>query len=351
MCWKRCFKPQGKHGRAGMPGGTDLSLDEGQAAIGALRCLNEPLTGEKILPFGSDCSIFLFMKAIMRIDNLKKNFGAVEAVKGVSFEIEEGICFGLLGPNGAGKTTTIEMMEGILKPDGGQVLFRDRPIDKHFKQKVGIQFQNTALPEFITVKETLELFRSLYPDPRELDEVIEICSLGEIVDRDNRKLSGGQRQRMLLGLAIIPRPDMVFLDEPTTGLDPQARRNFWELIRRIKAEKTSILLTTHYMEEAEILCDQIAILDHGTLLEIDTPGQLLSNHFDGVLVSVPHGGRKGIPLEGAVYKDDKLEIMTDHLDRTMRELLDNGLNLEGLSIKKPTLDDLFLKLTGSSLRA
>jgi ABC-2 type transport system ATP-binding protein len=291
------------------------------------------------------------MKAIMRIESLKKNFGAVEAVKGISFEIEEGICFGLLGPNGAGKTTTIEMMEGILTPDGGRVLFKDKPIDKRFKQKVGIQFQNTALPEFITVKETLELFRSLYPDPRDMDEVIEICSLRDIIDRDNRKLSGGQRQRMLLGLAIIPKPEMVFLDEPTTGLDPQARRNFWELIRRIKVEKTSILLTTHYMEEAEILCDRIAIMDHGELLEIDTPEQLLDNHFDGALVTVPHGGNTGFSLPGAVFNGDRLEITTDNLDRTMHELLDSQLNLEGLSIKKPTLDDLFLKLTGASLRA
>lgn len=291
------------------------------------------------------------MNTIMQIDNLKKNYGTVQAVDGISFSIEEGICFGLLGPNGAGKTTTIEMMEGILTPSSGAVYFRDKVIDNHFKQKVGIQFQNTALPEFITVKETLELFRAFYPNPRTLDEVIEICSLSDIIDRDNRKLSGGQRQRMLLGLAIMPRPEMVFLDEPTTGLDPQARRNFWELIKRIKAEKTTVLLTTHYMEEAEILCDQIAIMDHGKLMEIDTPEQLLQNHFDGAIVSVPHSNRTDLKLEGGVLKGDFLEITTKHLDNTMKELLASQLNLEGLSIKKPNLEDLFLKLTGTVLRS
>ncbi|MCG8642595.1 MAG: ABC transporter ATP-binding protein [Desulfobacterales bacterium] len=287
----------------------------------------------------------------MRIEELRKNYGSVRAVDGIDFSIEEGICFGLLGPNGAGKTTTIEMMEGILTPSSGKVFFREKEIDRHFKQKVGIQFQNTALPEFITVKETLEMFRALYPDPRDLDEVVEICSLSDILDRDNRKLSGGQRQRMLLGLAIIPRPEMVFLDEPTTGLDPQARRNFWKLIKKIKAEKTTVLLTTHYMEEAEILCDRIAIMDRGKLLEIDTPERLLSSHFDGALVRLPHGGRDNLDLKGAVVSGDFYEISTDNLDSTMKNLLSSGLNLQGLSIKKPNLEDLFLKLTGTSLRS
>ncbi len=291
------------------------------------------------------------MNAIMRIENLKKNYGNVKAVDGISFSINPGTCFGLLGPNGAGKTTTIEMMEGILSPSGGKVYFKEQEIDNRFKKRVGIQFQNTALPEFITVKETLELFRALYPNPRCLDEVIEICSLSDIIDRDNRKLSGGQRQRMLLGLAIIPNPEMIFLDEPTTGLDPQARRNFWDLIEKIKAEHTTILLTTHYMEEAEILCDQIAIIDKGKLLEIDTPENLLSSHFNGALVRVPHAGEDSHKLDGSIINGEYLEITTRDLDKTMKELLKTNLNLEGLSIKKPNLEDLFLKLTGTSLRS
>ena len=291
------------------------------------------------------------MNPIMRIENLKKDYGNVQAVEDISFSIPEGTCFGLLGPNGAGKTTTIEMMEGILSPTSGKVYFREKEIDNHFKQKVGIQFQSTALPEFITVKETLELFRAFYPNPRTMDEIIEICSLSDIIDRDNRKLSGGQRQRMLLGLAIIPHPEMVFLDEPTTGLDPQARRNFWNLIERIKAENTTVLLTTHYMEEAEILCDQIAIMDHGKLMEIDTPESLLSSHFNGALVRVPHSGRMDLQLNNSILQGEFLEITTKNLDSTMKELLATKLNLEGLTIKKPNLDDLFLKMTGASLRS
>ncbi len=294
---------------------------------------------------------FLFMIPIMRVENLSKNYGNVQAVDGIDFSIPEGICFGLLGPNGAGKTTTIEMMEGILTPLSGKVYFRDKEIDNHFKQKVGIQFQNTALPEYITVRETLELFRAFYPNPRSLEEIIGICSLSDIIDRDNRKLSGGQRQRMLLGLAIIPHPEMVFLDEPTTGLDPQARRNFWDLIKRIKKEKTTVLLTTHYMEEAELLCDQIAIMDHGKIMEIDTPEILLSNHFDGALVRIPHHGRVDIKIVNGLVLGDFLEITTDNLDKTMKDLLNTGLNLEGLSIHKPNLEDLFLKLTGTTLRS
>jgi len=157
------------------------------------------------------------MANILSVENLFKNFGTVHAVNGVSFDIPEGICFGLLGPNGAGKTTTIEIMEGITAPSSGRVLFRGKPLDKNFKKKVGIQFQSTALPEFITVRETIELFSAFYPDPRPIDEVIALCSLDDILDRDNRKLSGGQRQRMLLALAIIPRPEIVFLDEPPAG--------------------------------------------------------------------------------------------------------------------------------------
>ncbi len=287
----------------------------------------------------------------MHVEKLKKNYNSLMAVDDISFAIPEGICFGLLGPNGAGKTTTIEMMEGILTPSEGKVFFRDKLIDNHFKQKVGIQFQNTSLPEYITVRETLELFRSFYPSPRSINEIIELCSLGDIIDRDNRKLSGGQRQRMLLGLAIIPHPEIVFLDEPTTGLDPQARRNFWSLIEKIKSEKTTILLTTHYMDEAEVLCDQIAIMDHGKLLEIDTPDKLLSNHFDGALVRVPHSDQKHIKIKGSIISGDFLEITTDNMDKTMKELLNTGLNLEGLSIKKPNLEDLFIKLTGTTLRS
>ena len=274
------------------------------------------------------------MADIMTVEGLEKRYASVQAVDHISFGIPEGICFGLLGPNGAGKTTTIEMMEGITEPTAGQILFRGRPIEPSFKKKVGIQFQHTSLPEFITVKETLQMFSSFYPHPRPMEELIRLCSLDDILNRDNQKLSGGQKQRMLLALAIIPKPEIVFLDEPTTGLDPQARRNFWDLVRGIKAEGTTVVLTTHYMDEAQVLCDLIAIMDHGKLLELDTPDNLLKKHFQGALIRLP--GR---------------EIQADNLDASMKQLLAEGADLTGLSIHKPDLEDLFIKLTGSTLRA
>ncbi len=294
----------------------------------------------------------------MKIEGLSKSFGDVKAVNGIDFEIPQGQCFGLLGPNGAGKTTTIEMLEGIQEPDGGRILFKGEPIDARFRQKVGIQFQHTALPEFITVRETLELFSSFYPDPRPIDQVIELCSLGDIINRDNRKLSGGQRQRMLLALAIIPKPEIVFLDEPTTGLDPQARRNFWDLIRGILEENTTVLLTTHYMDEAQLLCDTIAIMDQGRILELDTPERLLSSHFSGAVIHIPFNETFTAEEARRLHKDlggrngeSGLEIETDAIDRSVKDLLDAGVGIDGINIHKPNLEDLFIKLTGTSLRA
>lgn len=293
------------------------------------------------------------MSDILRIEGLSKRYGQVLAVNDVSFAIPEGVCFGLLGPNGAGKTTTIEILEGILTPSSGRVLFRDKELGKDFKSKIGIQFQNTALPEFITVRETLELFSSFYEKPRTLEEVVDLCSLHDIMERDNRKLSGGQRQRMLLALAIIPKPELVFLDEPTTGLDPQARRNFWDLINKVKAEHTTIILTTHYMDEAQLLCDRIAIMDKGTILAIDTPEALLEKHFDGVLIKLPYDGCCSDALQGfdgMVIHEEYIELQTNKVDKSLRDLLSAKVGLEGLSIHKPNLEDLFIKLTGNSLR-
>ena len=296
------------------------------------------------------------MNAIIEVRELRKRYKDVTAVDGVSFGVPEGICFGLLGPNGAGKTTTIEIMEGLIEPTAGEVLFRNRPIDRRFKEKVGIQFQHTALPEFITVQETLKLFSAFYPHPRPLKELVDICALEEIIDRDNRKLSGGQRQRLLLALAIIPQPELVFLDEPTTGLDPQARRNFWSLIERVRSEGTTVLLTTHYMDEAQLLCDQVAIMDHGRILEIDSPPSLLERHFEGVVVRLPNAGgaaghdHSGLPAD-VKRNNGAIELTTTQLDDTFRRLLELGFNLDGFTIHKPNLEDLFIKLTGSSLRA
>ncbi len=200
---------------------------------------------------------------ILEVRNLIKHYSSVTAVDGLSLAVPEGICFGLLGPNGAGKTTTIEIMEGILAATSGEVRYRGAPLDQRFREEAGILFQKTALQDFLTVRQSITLFRNLYARGLSVDEVIRLCALEKLADRDNRKLSGGQQQRLLLAIALVNDPSLLFLDEPTTGLDPQARRNFWELIQSIKARKKTIILTTHYMDEAELLCDEIAIVDGG----------------------------------------------------------------------------------------
>ena len=224
---------------------------------------------------------------LLEVRDLVKHYPQVKAVNGVSFSLSAGTCFGLLGPNGAGKTTTVEILEGILVSTSGEILYKGHFVGKQFRNEAGIMFQSTALQDFITVRETLAMFARLYPQHAGLDTVITRCNLGEYLDRDNRKLSGGQRQRLLLAIALINNPNMIFLDEPTTGLDPQARRNFWDLIESIKAEGKTILLTTHYMDEAYVLCDEIAIMDHGQIIAQGSPKQLLQKHFNDVVLQLP----------------------------------------------------------------
>src|SRR5271156_5175998 len=227
------------------------------------------------------------MIPILEVRDLIKRYPNVNAVDGVSFSVPEGICFGLLGPNGAGKTTTIEIMEGILTPTSGEVLYRGEPIGARFREEAGILFQKTSLQDFLTGRQPLALFRGLYDRGLDVEEVIELCALQKLASRDNRKLSGGQQQRLLLAIALVNDPAILFLDEPTTGLDPQARRNFWDLIQSIKAQRKTIILTTHYMEEAELLCDEIIILDRGRIVAQGPPRRLLRDHFAEVLLELP----------------------------------------------------------------
>ena len=250
------------------------------------------------------------MTTALEARNLVKQYPGVLAVDGVSFSVPEGTCFGLLGPNGAGKTTTVEIIEGVTRPTSGEVYYYGEIAGDRFRQETGIQFQNTALQDHITVLETLEMFQDLYERKADLDDVIEQCSLADLLERDNRKLSGGQRQRLLLAVALVNRPKLVFLDEPTTGLDPQARRNFWTLVQSIRAEGATIVLTTHYMDEAHVLCDEIAIMDEGRIITQGSPEQLLFDKYGDKLINLPHG-----------------------------------------EIRRPNLEDLFLDLTGHSLRA
>jgi len=294
---------------------------------------------------------------LLEVRNLFKTYpGAtpVTAVDGVSLVVPEGVCFGLLGPNGAGKTTTIEIMEGILGSSSGDVFFRGEPIGRRFKEEAGILFQKTALQDFLTVRQSLTLFRGLYSHGLDVDEVIKLCALEKLEKRDTRKLSGGQQQRLLLAIALVNDPTLIFLDEPTTGLDPQARRNFWELVQSIKARRKTIILTTHYMEEAELLCDEIAIMDRGRVIAQGTPRALLREHFDEVLLELPRQefpeAARGLPLK-VIEASDRVEITTNDLDGTLRTLMDAHVPLKDLRIRPPNLEDLFLELTGKELRA
>jgi ABC-2 type transport system ATP-binding protein len=294
------------------------------------------------------------MPAILEVRDLAKRYPAVTAVDGIRFAVQKGECFGLLGPNGAGKTTTVEMMEGIIAPTSGEVFYQGRPVDAHFRQEVGIQFQSTALQDFLTVRETLQMFRNLYTRGLDVDELVRMCTLQEYVDRDARKLSGGQRQRLLLALALVNDPEILFLDEPTTGLDPQARRNFWDLIRAIKARDKTVVLTTHYMEEAFLLCDRIAIMDHGRIIAEGPPSTLLAKHFHDVILQLPKedvrmaAAELGLELHEA---GENVEIQTADVDATLQRLIEKKVPLGRLQIRARTLEDLFLELTGKELRA
>ncbi|HEC29464.1 MAG TPA: ABC transporter ATP-binding protein [Gammaproteobacteria bacterium] len=290
---------------------------------------------------------------MLQVKHLEKQFPDVRAVDDVSFDINEGTCFGLLGPNGAGKTTTIEIMEGIIPASSGEVLYKGQPIGEKFKQEAGVQFQATSLQEFITVNETLQLFQKLYDKTVPIEELIETCSLGEFLHRDNRKLSGGQRQRLLLAIALINDPDIVFLDEPTTGLDPQSRRNFWRLIENIKERNKTILLTTHYMEEAEQLCDEVAIMDHGRIITMGKPSDLLSKYFDDIILQLPVDDftLAKPPENWDIHKDNGIiTIHTEDVHATIRYLHENDIDLSHIEIRPRTLEDLFLELTGKGLR-
>jgi ABC-2 type transport system ATP-binding protein len=292
------------------------------------------------------------MTALLEADRLVKDFPGVRAVDGVRFAVPAGSCFGLLGPNGAGKTTTLEMLEGITPPSAGTVRFRGGALDRGYRETIGIQFQATALQEFQTTRESLALFARLYAHSADLDELVERCQLGAFLDRDTRKLSGGQRQRLLLAIALVNDPELVFLDEPTTGLDPQSRRNVWQLIDGIRRAGRTIVLTTHYMEEASQLCDEVAIIDSGRVIAQAAPRALIDVHFPGTLVRVPHAALPaGLPLPaGAERRGELVEICTTDAERTMHGLLAAGVPLTELKVAAPTLEDVFLKLTGHGLR-
>lgn len=293
------------------------------------------------------------MNNLLDISNLSKKYNNETVVNNISFSIKEGICFGLLGPNGAGKTTTIEIIEGITKANSGDILYCGKKIGASFKQESGIQFQSTALQDFLTVKETLNLFKNLYNNTTDIDQLIELCSLTDYLNRDNQKLSGGQRQRLLLAIALINDPKILFLDEPTTGLDPHARRNFWDLVQAIKAKNKTIILTTHYMEEASYLCDEIIIMDRGTIIAQGTPRNLLSEHFDDILLQIP---AQDFTIDAKAHgmkisqQDEFVTIHTENVHQTILLLEREKISLARLEIRSRNLDDLFIDLTGKEIQ-
>jgi ABC-2 type transport system ATP-binding protein len=301
---------------------------------------------------------------VIRVRGLTKRYGDVLAVDGIDFDVAKGEIFGLLGPNGAGKTTTVEILEGLREPDGGEVTVLDVDVTKGanaLKPRIGVSLQTAALYPKLTVTELIDLFRSFYPRSRPTDEIIDALELGERRNARSEVLSGGQRQRLAVALSLVNDPELVFLDEPTTGLDPAARRSLWDIVRGLKAAGRSVLLTTHYMEEAEILCDRIAIMDHGRILEMGGVEELISRHFQertvrfDRLYGLARDELASLPGVTSVKEDaDEVLIYTRDPGRTVGGLLDladtRGVEPQNLVIRRATLEDVFLDLTGRALR-
>jgi ABC-2 type transport system ATP-binding protein len=310
-------------------------------------------------------------EAPLRVRGLRKAYADVVAVNGLDLEIAPGECFGLLGPNGAGKTTTIEICEGLLQPDAGEVTVLGKTWDrdeKELRERLGIQLQETQLSEKLTVTETLRLFRSFYKNGSDVDKVITRVQLDEKRNARVGKLSGGQKQRLALACSIVGDPDLLFLDEPTTGLDPQSRRQLWDLIEEFKASGRTTVLTTHYMDEAEILCDRVAIVDHGKVIAQGSPRQLieslgaehvvefaLSGSADGRIEGLTVDFLKGLPgVQAARLVDEGYELSVGELHRAVPALLaalaERKVELSKLTTHSATLEDVFVHLTGRQLR-
>jgi ABC-2 type transport system ATP-binding protein len=304
----------------------------------------------------------------IRCRGLVKRYGDVEAVRGLDLEVRAGECFGLLGPNGAGKTTTIEILEGLLPPTGGEVevLGRRYPGDEMaLRQRIGVTLQETRLPDKLEVRELLVLFRSFFDRGRDVDVLLERVALVDKRGARYEHLSGGQKQRVAVACALVGDPDLLFLDEPTTGLDPQSRRNLWDLVVDFRAEGRTVLLTTHYMDEAERLCDRVGVVDAGKMIALGTPRELISSLGGDEVVTFALEDARGAALElpaitalpgvTTAHRDaDGFSIATVGLHLTLPALLAAitaaGARCARLSTHRATLEDVFVHLTGKQLR-
>ena len=300
------------------------------------------------------------------IQDLRKTYGETRAVDGISFSVRQGEVFGMLGPNGAGKTTTVEIIEGLRVADSGHVTVLGMDVSKdadQIKARIGVQLQTTTLFPLLTVQEIIQLFRSFYPGRvRDTEYVIELVNLEEKPHTRSKNLSGGQQQRLSIALALVNYPDIIFLDEPTTGLDPQARRKMWDVIKQISDEGTTVFLTTHYMEEAERLCNRVAVIDQGKIIAMDTPADLINTHFEESAIEFDLNSstvdlQKLAVLQGvtdARQDGNAVTIYSTSVPGTLTELTElgqaQGLALDDLHVRRATLEDVFLKLTGRRIR-
>jgi ABC-2 type transport system ATP-binding protein len=303
---------------------------------------------------------------VVNVNNLVKNYGDVKAVQGLSFSIAQGETFGMLGPNGAGKTTTVEIIEGLRRADSGEVTVLGMDVSKvpaRIKERIGVQLQAPSLLPLVNVAELLALFGSFYSRSLPVADVLDLLSLQESRKVLVKNLSGGQQQRLSVALALINDPDIAFLDEPTTGLDPQARHNLWSVIEKMRSQGKTVFLTTHYMEEAEHLCDRVAVVDHGNIIAEGSPRELIQTYFKENAVEfdmeppLPESIMKGFPgvSEVRVAKNE-VTIYSSDMPGAMSALLkyaertDTTSRLKHLRVREATLEDVFLKLTGRTIR-
>lgn len=293
------------------------------------------------------------MQPLLEIYNLRKCYREIVAVEDVSLSVEPGTCLGILGPNGAGKTTTIEIIEDIIPPTEGEIHYKGQPRSDSFREEIGIQFQHTSLLNFLSVEETLLSFQKLFSKPVDLEQLISRCDLESIRDRRNNNLSGGQLQRLMLALALINDPELIFLDEPSTGLDPQSRRNLWEIVDQIKEEGKTIIMTTHSMEEAEYLCDEVAIMDQGRIIASGPPKKLIQTYCSTNTIHLPLEAclnvSDNLPFQWHQNEDTAI-IRTENIDEQLSTMMKSNISLAGMTIHSPNLEDVFLHLTGKTLR-